>query len=242
MGAFDTIKSLSFDGKPCKRIVFGNTKLWEKPEYQQVEWIGAASNNGAYIDLGIVFDTKAETEIGYIFQGAGKDLQIFGACENGGRLRYCLSAEYGGINETSRFTLSFYDTSTDGNFRNIFYHLGYPSVGDELRMKFTVDPSSKTKALNLDTGVLQERSAPATYTMTRNLYLLGQNYNTGYRGNGLKQVTYFKHWNKDGEIVRDMIPCYRKSDGEIGMYDLVSKIFFTNAGSGAFTKGADVNV
>lgn len=42
-------------------------------------------------------------------------------------------------------------------------------------------------------------------------------------------------------VVLDLIPCYRKSDNEIGMYDLVSKTFFTNQGTGTFTKGADVN-
>lgn len=39
----------------------------------------------------------------------------------------------------------------------------------------------------------------------------------------------------------DLVPCYRKSDGEIGMFDIVSKTFLTNAGTGTFTKGADVN-
>ena len=42
----------------------------------------------------------------------------------------------------------------------------------------------------------------------------------------------------DGII--DLVPCYRKSDGEIGMYDLVSNTFFTNQGTGTFLKGADV--
>ena len=41
-------------------------------------------------------------------------------------------------------------------------------------------------------------------------------------------------------ILRDFVPCYRKSDGEIGMYDTVSKTFFTNQGTGTFLKGADV--
>lgn len=42
----------------------------------------------------------------------------------------------------------------------------------------------------------------------------------------------------DGII--DLVPCCRKSDGEIGMYDLVSNTFFTNQGTGTFLKGADV--
>ena len=41
-------------------------------------------------------------------------------------------------------------------------------------------------------------------------------------------------------LVRDYIPCYRKSDNEIGMYDTVGKTFYTNKGTGVFEKGADV--
>lgn len=36
------------------------------------------------------------------------------------------------------------------------------------------------------------------------------------------------------------IPCYRKADNVIGMYDTVSQTFLINAGTGTFTKGSDV--
>lgn len=42
------------------------------------------------------------------------------------------------------------------------------------------------------------------------------------------------------EGYHDLIPCYRKSDGVIGMFDLITEAFLTNEGSGSFTKGADV--
>lgn len=45
---------------------------------------------------------------------------------------------------------------------------------------------------------------------------------------------------RDGTIVADLVPCYRKADGEIGMYDIVSNTFFTNVGTGTFTKGGNV--
>ncbi len=38
-------------------------------------------------------------------------------------------------------------------------------------------------------------------------------------------------------LVRNFIPVRRNSDGELGMYDLVSNQFFTNAGSGTFVAG-----
>lgn len=43
----------------------------------------------------------------------------------------------------------------------------------------------------------------------------------------------------NGSKVRDMIPCYRKLDNVIGMYDLVNNVFYTNQGTGSFAKGND---
>lgn len=40
--------------------------------------------------------------------------------------------------------------------------------------------------------------------------------------------------------VFEFVPCYRRSDSVAGMWDNVSKQFFTNAGSGTFVVGADV--
>ena len=40
--------------------------------------------------------------------------------------------------------------------------------------------------------------------------------------------------------IANFIPCYHKTSGEIGMYDTVSKQFYTNHGTGTFLKGNDV--
>jgi hypothetical protein len=38
----------------------------------------------------------------------------------------------------------------------------------------------------------------------------------------------------------DFVPCYRIADSVIGMYDVVNDVFYTNNGSGTFSKGSDV--
>ena len=53
------------------------------------------------------------------------------------------------------------------------------------------------------------------------------------------RCSYFQIYD-NGNLVTDLVPCYRKADGEIGMYDRVQRAFRTNVGTGAFTKGADV--
>ena len=50
------------------------------------------------------------------------------------------------------------------------------------------------------------------------------------------RLYYTKMW-KNGTLVRYLIPAKRNSDNVVGMYDTVSKTFFTNAGSGAFITG-----
>ena len=47
-----------------------------------------------------------------------------------------------------------------------------------------------------------------------------------------------------GELLADFVPCYKKADNTIGIYDTVGKAFYgtlTASGSGAVAKGPDVN-
>ena len=44
----------------------------------------------------------------------------------------------------------------------------------------------------------------------------------------------------DGEIVHQYYPCYRKNDNVVGVWDFVEKEFLTNAGSGLFIAGGDI--
>lgn len=42
-------------------------------------------------------------------------------------------------------------------------------------------------------------------------------------------------------VIREFIPCYRKSDDKPGMYDTVNGVFYTNEGTGEFAVGANIN-
>ena len=73
-------------------------------------------------------------------------------------------------------------------------------------------------------------------------YLFGLNNNGTFAqaGSGCR-IYYAKFWTREGELIRDLVPCKRKSDNVLGMYDKIDRIFFTNAGSGTFTAGPNVN-
>ena len=69
------------------------------------------------------------------------------------------------------------------------------------------------------------------------LYLLGDP--TASNRYTYAKLFYMKIYNND-TLVRDLIPAKRNGDNVLGMYDLVSGQFFTNAGTGTFVAGPEI--
>lgn len=80
---------------------------------------------------------------------------------------------------------------------------------------------------------------PNCYEWVDNTYKIFATQNAS--SNKMKaKINKVKMWDNN-ILVRDMVPVYKKSNNEAGMYDLVSNEFYGNAsGSGAFTHGNDV--
>ena len=70
--------------------------------------------------------------------------------------------------------------------------------------------------------------------------IFGVNYQGGVRviETDMLKLYYFEMYDND-ILIRHYIPCYRKSDGKIGLYDIVEGKFYTNEGEGEFLKGKD---
>jgi len=57
---------------------------------------------------------------------------------------------------------------------------------------------------------------------------------------GYQKVQDFKIY-EDDILIRYFVPCYRRSDSVIGMYELLTDTFYITAGTtGGFTKGPDL--
>lgn len=59
----------------------------------------------------------------------------------------------------------------------------------------------------------------------------------GYGYGSVKGKVWLLKINDNGKPIRDFIPAKRKSDGTIGMYDLVGRKFYTSPNGVAFTGG-----
>lgn len=84
-------------------------------------------------------------------------------------------------------------------------------------------------------GVTQITASAVTFSNTYPLYLFVEN-----RVGTVQEFGSFKLYScqiyDNGTLVRDFIPC-KNPNNVYGLYDLVNKEFYTNAGSGSFTGG-----
>jgi len=110
---------------------------------------------------------------------------------------------------------------------------------DALELDITIKQGTEIVCtLNGQTTTLT--STGVNLTNSNSMVLFGTRINAPYSANNRP----FRFWSfyveKDGVIAGNFISCRRNSDNVLGMFDLVSQTFFTNAGAGSFTAGADV--
>ena len=70
-------------------------------------------------------------------------------------------------------------------------------------------------------------------------YTIKLNYNDNDWSISSNRRYYVKIWDWNTQV-RDLVPCYRKSDSVIWLYDLINDVFYTNSWTGTFTKWPDV--
>lgn len=233
---FTNIKAITIPEGNVTKITCDDEILWEIPTinrlpnlYQEVEWIQNSGN--AYIDLGFPFDTKAKVEMSQYIDSLETGY-VFGAMENSLGLRCILTSPEAG-NE------KFFLYGSDG--RNPIDINPTLATGKFNQFTFIWEPG-RLFANNLTTADTETNLNQGEFAMTKNLYLFSQNNNGTARFSGNIRISYFKYYDKNDELICNLVPCYRRSDNVVGMYDLVRKVFLMNSGSGSFIKGTDVNL
>ena len=78
------------------------------------------------------------------------------------------------------------------------------------------------------------------FTDPFSLYLFARNYDNQPNDAGNIRI-YYLTISENNASVHNFIPCYRKSNGEGGMYDLVNETFYANSGTGEFICGRDID-
>ena len=220
------------------KYIVTNSGLLPK-QYQQVEYI--ESSGDEYIETNLYFDFS------YNFRVIGK---VINPDET---LRKVVLGTYG-VEGVNNFSIEFGGSSNShpGYFRNFFqcpysYDSIYSSNAFPSNIVINYDTSYNASnhtvenILSYNNNVVtysdsvMNESGPSYYPLR---FFLDYRPNQSSIQNSIK-IGDTKIYKNDS-LVMSLIPCYRKSDDEIGMYDLVSGIFYTNQGSGSFIAGPDV--
>ena len=105
---------------------------------------------------------------------------------------------------------------------------------DMLRHTFVMDiPNGKAKKDDTTVSFTTKPSIP------KNILMLAFEDGSEIKGKASAKIFSFKMYSGE-TLIRDFIPCYRKSDSVSGFWDLVSETFFTNSGSGEFIVGGEI--
>jgi len=199
--------------------IYGNSKQGGLPnEYQQVEYI--ESNGTQYITLDYKASNNTSSEGKYQLTAITTTM-LFGS-------------------RTSS-TSNFYGLNWGGSTANPAYYNSYNSgVITNKTIDTNIHTFHKDKAiLYIDNTKLSTHTNTASFTTPYNMVVFGCNTNGTVGLFTSARIFYLQFYDYD-TLKIDLVPCYRKSDNVIGLYDLVNDKFYTNEGTGQFTKGADV--
>ena len=183
--------------------------------YQEVEYIrfSGSKTDGQYLDAGLV-PTNHTTEAKMTFEDSSYSNTVFGTSQG---YKYYRFAAYG---NDYYWGLDNAEGGSTGTYTTGVHTLVY---------------NGDNNAVVLDGATI---GSGAAITSTTNL-LIGQRDACFFTG----KLYYLRVTDKStGNVVRDFVPAYRKSDGEIGLYDTINGVFYTNLGTGSLTKGANVTV
>ena len=211
-------------------ITLSNTlkgKLDFEKIYQEVEYI-ESDTVSQYIDTGVIPTTNTKINIDFAFMGGGEGtgwLPAYGVKETDAHTRFSLF-----INNGSNKITPNYSLFDPGNNSSVVLTTGQKYNLRNDKGQFYVDNVLQSSISTTDT----------LSTGTKSIYLFANNNNGSVDNRKIQLRIYNCKFFESTALVRNFIPCYRKSDNVIGLYDKVEEKFYTNSGTGTFTKGADV--
>lgn len=218
-GAVDVNDSYSKTGVGYQGVIYVRIPL--KPltinDFQLAEYL--ESTGTQYINTGINPTQNTKMELDVAFLGSS-------------------GTNVAGVRNTSADTTNRFGIISFGSANKLGAFFGAASVQgaafDQARHSYALDSS----ALIMDGtsyAVTSGGTFACTYPITLGAWNNGAN---GVECNSARIYACKLHDN--GTLVRDFVPCYRKSDNVPGLWDKVENRFFMNAGSGSFTVGQNV--
>lgn len=194
-------------------------------EYQLVEYL--RGDGKSYIDCGIVLTETTEINVEFEYEdNPAADFSFITGCFEGNDNQFALSKIWGMDNYI--YTRSFGSQNLD------LAKVASNIVGmHKATLAYTYTSIDEVIAYNNDNvpiGALGYRIP---------IFASYEPPPIGFRNMSKAKIPHYCV-KENGELIRDLYPCYRKSDNVAGMYDIVNGEFHTNKGSGVFIVGPDI--
>lgn len=194
-------------------------------EYTVVEYIGNTSASYILTDYIPNTNTKIVADMN-VHRGTASWQTIFGARDDvypGGNEYALFSRVNNDYHFYPRITGNSYDYMTGTYDERITVMIEGNVV--------TVTKEDQTSYSYTQSGSLSNLANPIT------IFALHNGNNVGDAG--LLELYSFKVYEND-TLLKNYVPCYRTSDDVIGLYETIDGVFYTNRGTGNFSKGEDL--
>lgn len=225
-------RSIPADWSPLKRMIYmrGDPAIGGgglPPAYRQVEYL--ETNGGQYIDSGIECTSDLAVEFRSMVT-SNTTGHICGGIDMSNAPVY-FRHHYSPTNNSLKYWVQH--DAADGSSTDVLF----PDNNHVINVEYTIaiDPVNGTARFETPDNLYQKTFTPLQNDLTtgKNYGIMGRIANNGSSNSRPNRCYYFKFF-RNGAMIGNFIPCVRRSDGEIGMYDTVTKTFFTNAGTGKF--------
>lgn len=200
-------------------------------EYQEVEYIQTTGTQ--WINTGIAPSNDIRIKTDIEVSQTGQDKAVFGL--------YVIGTEATSISNAYHLTpysSKWYYGTNGGQGSAGTYS---PVVGTRYNIDFNCDSHGHILINGQNITAYDETYGGGSYSNPI-IGISWRGYSAGATRKGQFKYYSFEMYNKSTQqCIRNFIPCYRKSDNVIGMYDLITQTFYENAGTGTFLKGNDIN-
>lgn len=210
-------------------------QVWPKrlpSAYQEVSYIQSSWTQ--YINTGVVGENKYIIESKFMFTdlwGTSDDKYVIG-CSSSSRPSYMAYIIKRWVGWGHYISQMLYGSYEGHDYWTAVVNTVYTVIS-----KLTTSQNS----FQINGWTVNTRNLSTSYNTWYNMYMFGRNSAWSFDCAMIGRIYYLKIKNTSNILVRDFVPCYRKSDGVIWMYDLVNSQFYTNYWSWTFTKWPDVN-
>lgn len=222
---FSKVKSLTIPEGSVSKITISNKIVWQKNDlsnYNVLPYLVATDASRAWIDLGIPYQNGCKAEYKITLKG---NTNIFGVFYTTERCR--------GITEPNGATFNVGINSNDTVYLKVegLTQDSVYTITCQANPNATITANGQTDTRNIDSQYFTWDSSPY------NMYLFAvHRKDTDARNWGIRIIHYFKYWDVNNNLLLDLIPVERKSDGVLGMFNKLNGQFLTNIADGTFYK------